>query len=77
MKKNDILTITVTDISHNGSGIGKTEDGFVVFVPELLIGEIAKVKILKVLKNTAYGKTEELLVASPHRMNQKIGRAQV
>lgn len=70
MKKNDILTVTVTDIAYNGSGIGKTEDGFVVFVPELLIGEIAKVKILKVLKNTAYGKTEELLVASPHRMNQ-------
>ena len=25
LKKNDIITITGTDISHNGSGIGKTD----------------------------------------------------
>lgn len=67
MKKNDIVTITITDISHNGSGIGKTEEGFVVFVPELLIGEIAQVKILKVLKNIAYGKTVKILTPSVKR----------
>ncbi len=67
IKKNEIVTVTVTDISHDGSGIGKTDDGFVVFVPELLIGEKAKVKILKVLKNSAYGKIEELLSPSEYR----------
>lgn len=69
LKKNDIVTIMVTDIAHNGSGIGKTKDGFVVFVPELLIGEIAQVKILKVLKNSAYGKIEKLVEASSERIN--------
>ncbi len=68
MKKNDIVTITGIDISHNGSGIGKTEDGFVIFVPDLLIGEIAQVKILKVLKNTAFGKIEKLILPSSHRI---------
>ncbi len=67
IKKNDTVTVTVTDISHNGSGIGKTADGFVVFVPELLVGEVAEVKILKVLKNSAYGKVEKILSPSPHR----------
>lgn len=67
LKKNDLITITGTDISHNGSGIGKTEEGFVIFVPDLLIGEVAQVKILKVLKNTAYGKIEHLLSPSSAR----------
>ncbi len=68
LKKNEMVTVTVTDIAHNGSGIGKTDDGFVVFVPELLIGEKAEVKILKVLKNSAYGKIEKLLSPSQHRI---------
>ncbi len=68
LKKNDLITITGTDISHNGSGIGKTEEGFVVFVPDLLIGEVAQVKILKVLKNTAFGKIEQLISKSHKRI---------
>ena len=68
IKKNDIVTITGTDISHNGSGIGKTGDGLVVFVPDLLIGETAQVKILKVLKNTAFGKIEQLTSPSSKRI---------
>ncbi len=69
IKKNEIVTVSITDISHNGSGIGKTDDGFVIFVPELLPGEVAEVKILKVLKNSAYGKIEKLLISSPHRIS--------
>lgn len=75
MKKNDIVMVQVTDISHNGSAISKTEDGFVVFVPGLLIGETAEVKILKVLKNSAYGKTQTLLSASPMRQNESCSIA--
>ena len=69
LKKNDIVTITGTDISHNGSGIGKTDDGLVVFVPELLVGEQAEVRILKVLKNFSFGKIEKLTVPSAHRIS--------
>ena len=66
-KKNDTVTITAADIAHDGSAICKTKDGFVVFVPNLLIGETADVIILKVLKNTAYAKIKELTVPSPYR----------
>lgn len=67
LKKNEIIELLVTDISNNGSGIGKTKDGFVVFVPELLIGETAQVKILKVLKHCAYAKVEQIVTSSPAR----------
>ena len=70
MKKNDIVTVQVTDISHNGHAICKTQDGFVIFVPGLLIGETAEIRILKVLKNSAYGKTEALLTPSPARRKE-------
>ncbi len=70
LKKNERITVTVTDISHNGSGIGKTENGFVVFVPNVLIGETVQVKILKVLKHSAYAKLEKLLACSPARQEE-------
>ncbi len=76
LKKNDCITVKVTDIAHNGSGIGKTDDGFVVFVPQMLIGEIAEVKILKVLKHCAYAKIVTLLQASPSRQTDGCPIAQ-
>lgn len=75
LRKNDIITVTVTAISHNGSAIAKTEDGFVVFVPGLLIGETASVKILKVLKHSAYAKIQTLLTSSPARQEESCQTA--
>ena len=46
MKKNDIITLDIIDISSEGSGIGKYE-GMAVFVPLTAVGDRAKVKILK------------------------------
>ncbi|MBO5408326.1 MAG: 23S rRNA (uracil(1939)-C(5))-methyltransferase RlmD [Clostridia bacterium] len=76
LKKNDCITITVTDIAHNGSGIGKTKNGFVLFVPGMLIGEIAEVKILKVLKHCAYAKMLSMLQPSPSRQANSCPTAQ-
>lgn len=73
MKKNDIVTVHITDISHDGQGIGRTEEGRVVFVREALIGETVKVHILKVLKNTAYGKIESFVSQSSARCIPKCG----
>lgn len=67
MKKNDIVTVNITDISFDGQGIGRTGEGFVVFVKNALIGETVLVHILKVLKNTAYGKIKEIIEKSPDR----------
>ncbi len=67
MKKNDIVRIRIHDISYDGQGIGKTDDGAVIFVKEGLIGEVVDVHILKVLKNMAFGKIKEIITPSIYR----------
>ena len=48
MNKNDICTLKITGISNDGSGVGRDTDGKVVFVPMTAVGDICRVKILKV-----------------------------
>lgn len=67
MKKNDIIRIKITDMSFDGQGIGRDENGFVVFVQNAVTGEEVDVRILKVLKNTAYGKIEKTITPSESR----------
>lgn len=67
MKKNDIVTLEVTAITGEGSGVGRA-DGMVVFVPFTAIGDICRVKLLKVTKSCAYGKLLELLTPSADRI---------
>ena len=42
IKKNDIYTIEIEDLSTDGSGIGKV-DGYTLFVKDALIGDTAEV----------------------------------
>lgn len=67
MKKNDVVTLTVTATSSDGYGIGRY-DGLAVFVPNSAEGDTAEVKILKIKKNYAYGKVEKLIIPSPCRI---------
>ena len=66
MQKNDIFEIEITATGTDGSGIGRVEN-MVVFVPSAAEGDVAKVRILKVLKNRAYGKIEEMITPSALR----------
>ena len=50
LKKNDIVTIEITDLTAEGMGVGKHE-GYVLFVPKTAIGDIITAKVLKPLKN--------------------------
>lgn len=67
MNKNDICTLEITAISNDGSGVGRDEEGKVVFVPMTAIGDICRVKILKVKSSYSYGKVEEILTSSSDR----------
>lgn len=58
MKKNDLLTLTANNLDVDQAGVC-SHDGMVVFVPGLLPGETAPVKILKVEKRYAFGRLEE------------------
>lgn len=66
-KKNDILEMEISGMSSEGNGIGKPM-GFAVFVPLSDIGDIIRVRIVKVLKNFAFGKIEEIIVPSSRRI---------
>ena len=69
MKKNDIVRILITDMSFDGAGIGRDENGFVVFVQNAVLGETVDAHILKVIKNTAYAKIHKIITPSESRIN--------
>lgn len=65
-KKNDVLTVEITDMGHDGEGIGKV-DGYTLFVKDALIKDTAEVKIMKAKKNYAYARLMHLVTPSPDR----------
>ena len=67
IQKNEIYEITITALSSDGSGIGRAND-IVVFVPNTAVGDIVRVKIVKILKSYAFGRVEEILVPSCDRI---------
>ena len=68
LRKNDIIPLTITSATAEGSGVGKTADGMAVFVPLSAVGDVLRVKILKTKKTYAYGKIEEILTPAPARL---------
>ena len=67
MQKNDIFEIEITSMSSEGSGIGRVDE-MVVFVPNTAIGDVVKIKIVKVLKSYAFGRLEEIIKPSCDRI---------
>ncbi|MEE0874650.1 MAG: TRAM domain-containing protein, partial [Ruminococcus sp.] len=68
MKKNDIIRLTITSATAEGSGVGKTEDNMAVFVPMSAVGDELSVRIVKVKKTYAFGKIEEVIAPSDSRI---------
>ena len=67
VNKNQTIELTFEDITHDGNGVGKI-NGYPIFVTNVLPGEKAKVKVIKVKKNFAVGRRLELIEASPDRV---------
>lgn len=67
MQKNDIYDIEITGMTDDGDGVGRA-DGMAVFVPYTIVGEKARVLIVKVMKNFAYGKLMEIITPSMSRV---------
>ena len=64
--KNQILRLTIEGCTSDGSGIARA-GGFVVFVPFSARGDECDIKIVKVLKNHAYGVIDRIVVPSAAR----------
>ena len=73
LKKNEIVTVEMVDLTHEGAGVAKV-DGLVFFVENALPREIIRMRVLKVNKKIGYGKVEEYLEKSPHR-NEELDLA--
>ncbi len=71
MEKGQILELTIEDISTEGQGIGRTEDGMVVFVEDAFPGDRVSVELIKVKKNYAIGRAVELLHVSESRRDEE------
>ena len=72
MQKNDLVTVTCERLGSNGEGVAKAE-GITLFVPNLLPGERALVKVLAVKDKIAYGKVEELYTPAEQRVRPACG----
>ena len=62
-QKNDVLTVKIEDMGHDGEGIGKCE-GYTLFVKDTVIGDLAEVKVIKAKKNYGYARLMRLIEPS-------------
>ena len=66
LRRNDVFEMTCENFGQDAQGVCR-HDGMAVFVPGLLPGEHAMVRIVKPEKRYAFGRIETLLTASPER----------
>jgi 23S rRNA (uracil1939-C5)-methyltransferase len=65
--KNDVIELTIDDLTVEGAGVGRFE-GLAVFVPHALPGETVSSKIIKITKSYAVGKLIKILHQSENRV---------
>lgn len=70
VNKNEIHTVTITDITHRGYGVCKI-NGFTVFIENTIPNEVVDIRIERVEKRFAFGKLLKILKASKDRVEVK------
>jgi len=71
VKKGTQLNVSITDLSTEGKGIFKTEEGFVIFVEKLIPGDKAIVEIIRKKSGYAEAKLMELTEKSENRIEPR------
>ncbi|MBD5159472.1 MAG: class I SAM-dependent RNA methyltransferase, partial [Ruminococcus sp.] len=66
-EKNQFINAEITGITSEGNGVCRI-DGMAVFVPDTAVGDVCRIKIVKVLKSYAYGIVDEIITPSPERI---------
>ena len=62
------MELEITALGNDGEGIGKTSEGFTVFVKDALPGDRVRVKLIKVKKQYAFGRLMEVVCPSADRV---------
>ena len=73
-KKNDSVTVSVTDMGQDGEGIGKAE-GYTLFIKDAVEGDKVRAKVIKAKKNYGYARLMEVLEPSPDRVEPRCSCA--
>ena len=82
MQKNDVIELTIEDMSVDGEGIGKYE-GMAFFVKDAIVGDKIRARVTKLKKTYGYARVEEILEASADRteprcaLHKRCGGCQV
>lgn len=66
IKKNEVYTLKISGMTHDGMGVGRI-DNFTVFADGAIKGEEAEIKIIKLYKNYGIGKLMKIIKPSPDR----------
>ena len=66
----DRLEVEIADMAFGGDGVGKV-DGFVVFVPFVIVGELALVEITERKSDFARARLLQIITPSPDRVDPK------
>ena len=65
-KKDVELELFIEDMGTQGEGIGRQE-GFIFFVKDAVLGDLVRVKVMKMKKNYGYARLLEVVEPSPYR----------
>jgi 23S rRNA (uracil1939-C5)-methyltransferase len=66
--KDGYFALQIESMAYGGSGVGRREDGKVVFIPRVIPGEKVTAAITKEHKSYIEAEVKELLEASPYRV---------
>ncbi len=67
MKKDDLITLKIEDLSSEGLGIGR-HDGITFFVKDTVIGDVVEAKVMKMKKTYGHARLMRLIEESPDRV---------
>lgn len=65
--KNQVINLEITDISHEGEGVGKV-DGFTFFVKDTIPGDQVTAKVMKTKKTYGYARLNQIITPSADRV---------
>ncbi len=63
--------VKAIDLTHDAKGVVRLDDGYTVFVEDLLKGETARIEIVERKKKYGFGVVVELMTKSPYRLAPK------
>ena len=63
-----VVEVAIADLTDAGDGVGRSEQNRVVFVPDTVVGDRVLVRLIRVKPEYAYGKLQEILQPSVHRI---------